>query len=299
MLPVRIESLKSVSSQPALIRPMRISVIIPTYNEEKFIGKCLASLQKQKLDYGDDLEIIVVDDGSIDQTVHRIKQFVDVKLLHQSHLGPALARNQGAKHARGEILVFVDADMEFDPQCVKFLVRPIKRGHVHGTFTKDEFVANWQLAYARCWNWNLDLPSRRRLPLDHPDTGTDFRAISKKEFNRVKGFDNTGYTDTWTLPKKLRYQPYHAPGAVLYHHNPASTEEIFHHANWVGKRDYKLGLIGAFIALARSSLPMSLATGFYKSLKYREPALIPFKIIYDAGITWGILRMLVSGVRSK
>lgn len=278
---------------------MLVSVIIPTYNEEKFIGRCLASLQKQKLDNGDELEIIVVDDGSTDQTVNRVKSFTNVKLLHQSHKGPALARNQAAKHARGEILVFIDADMEFDPQCVKFLIRPVKRNQTSGTFTKDEFVANWESALARSWNWNLNLPSKRRLPLDHPDTGSDFRAIHAKEFNRVKGFDNTGYTDTWTLPKKLGYKPIHAPGSLLYHHNPATLPEIFHHAAWVGKRDYKLGRVGFAIALLRASFPASLGIGLYKSLKHREPAFLIFKIIYDAGISWGILKMLMSGNRAK
>ena len=87
---------------------MKISVIIPTYNEESVILDCLRSLASQSLK---DFEIIVVDDGSTDTTVEKLE---DVMVLHQNHLGAGAARNLGAKQAKGDILVFVDADMTFD-----------------------------------------------------------------------------------------------------------------------------------------------------------------------------------------
>jgi glycosyltransferase involved in cell wall biosynthesis len=84
-----------------------ISVIIPAYNSEKTLGKCLSSLQEQtrKPD-----EIIVVDDGSADKTIDVVKSFKNVSLLAQAHKGPAAARNLGANKAKGKILLFTDAD---------------------------------------------------------------------------------------------------------------------------------------------------------------------------------------------
>jgi glycosyltransferase involved in cell wall biosynthesis len=210
-----------------------------------------------------------------------------------------VARNRGAKYAKGDILILIDADMEFEPDFVKHLVQPIKMGKVKGTFSKQEYVANWESAWARCWNWNQNLPSRSRLPADHPNVGTDFRAILKSEFQRVNGFDDVGYTDTWTLPKKLGYQPIHAPGAKFYHYNPTSLHEIFAQARWASKRQYKLGLIGKGTALIRASLPVSLAVGIVKSLRYLEPAFLIFKIVYDLGTTIGIIENTLTGKTAK
>ena len=109
---------------------MKVSVIIPTYNEEKDILNCLKSLYKQSVK---NLEIIVVDDGSIDQTVELVQK-EKVKLLKQSHLGTAQARNFGAANAHGEILVFVDADMTFDHKFIEKLIEPIQKLKVIGTF---------------------------------------------------------------------------------------------------------------------------------------------------------------------
>ncbi len=278
---------------------MLISIIIPTYNEEKLIGRCLASLQKQLIDSRDELEVIVIDDGSTDSTIDKIKHFNFVKLLHQSHLGTALARNQGAKLAKGEILVFVDADMEFDERFIKYLVKPIKLEVVKGTSSKEEFVANWNNSLARCWNWNQNLPAKRRHQSNEPDTGQDFRALLATEFHRVSGFDNIGYTDTWTLATKLGYQPQHAPDAIFYHHNPDTFGEVFHQAKWSSKRAYKLGSVGYLAALARVSVPVSLAIGLYKSLKHREPVFLPFKLTYDLGQAIGILEMVILSKKTK
>jgi len=278
---------------------MFISLVIPTFNEERYISRCLASLQIQNLDPHDQIEVIVIDDGSQDKTVDKVKRFSEVKLLHQKHQGPAKARNQGAKMARGEISVFVDADMEFDENFIRYLVKPIKEKIAKGTFSKEEFVANWENTWARCWNWNQNLPPKRRLPLDYPDEGEDFRAIFKTEFQKVNGFDHVGYNDTWTLATKLKYKPIHAPGAVFYHYNPANLIEVFEHAKWVGKREYKLKFVGILVALAKACLPVSLAIGIFKTVKYKELLFVIFKIVFDFGLILGILHMITTHDRIK
>ena len=87
---------------------MKISVIIPVYNGEKTITKCLDSIYKTKYR---DFEVIVVDDGSTDKTALLIKKYpCRIKILRQNS-GVSVARNIGAKLARGELLYFVDADV--------------------------------------------------------------------------------------------------------------------------------------------------------------------------------------------
>ncbi len=90
---------------------VKVSVIIPAYNTEKYIAKCLSSLVNQTLK---DIEIIVVDDGSTDGTKSIISQFAvkdkRIKIIEQCNKGPSAARNTGIKAAQGEYIGFVDAD---------------------------------------------------------------------------------------------------------------------------------------------------------------------------------------------
>jgi glycosyltransferase involved in cell wall biosynthesis len=83
----------------------RISVVIPTFSEEKYIGKTLSSLSKAK-----NLEIIVVDSGSTDGTVKVARQFAP-RVCQMRERGISKAKNYGAKHANCDIVVFVDADV--------------------------------------------------------------------------------------------------------------------------------------------------------------------------------------------
>lgn len=274
---------------------MKISVVIPTYNEEKVISECVSSLVNQSFKH---VEIIVVDDGSTDNTLKNLEKF-KVKILRQRHQGPAMARNLGAKESRGKILVFVDADMTFDSNFLKNLVKPIEESKTKGTFSKDEYVANWENVWARCWNINENLPEKRRLPSNYPDHQKVFRAVLKSEFERVYGFSERGYTDDYTLSEKLGYEAELASGAVFYHKNPETLTEIYKQARWVGKREYKLGVIGYIIALVRSSFPVSVIIGLYKSLLNMNFNFIVFKLIYDFGIFTGILEMLLTGKTAK
>lgn len=280
---------------------MKISVIIPTYNEEKTISDCIKSLVKQ--DYKE-LEIIVVDDGSVDKTIEVLRNLQltinNLQILKQQHKGPGAARNFGAKKATGEILVFVDADMTFEPDFMEKLIKPIIASKTKGTFSKEEYVSNWDNVWAKCWNINEGWIPERRHPKNYPDKQKVFRAILKSEFNKVGGFDSQkGYIDDWTLAKKLGYEAVAAPRAKFYHCNPDSLTEVFKQARWIGKRPYKLGLLGAFWGLLRASLLVSIVVGLIKAIFNRKLAFLIFKIIYDLGIFIGILEYLMIGKVSK
>jgi len=273
---------------------VKISVIVPTYNEEDVIRECLESLSKQTYT---NLEIIVVDDGSTDGTLSNIG---GVKLLKQEHKGPGAARNLGVKESSGEILVFVDADMVFKEDFIEKLIKPITGGVTKGTFSKDEYVSNWNNVWARCWNINEGWEPKRRHPKGYPDTQKVFRAILKSEFERVGGFDVTrGYNDDWSLSEKLGYKADVVERAVFYHKNPDNLVEIFEHAKWVAKRKYKLGIFGIVYNLLIYSFPDSIWVGFWKSFFKKEPLFIIFKIVYDFGIFIGILEYFLFGKVAK
>ena len=88
-----------------------ISIIIPVYNGEKFISKCLNSILLQTYR---NFEIIVIDDGSIDNTVNILKKYQEnyknVKFFYQQNNGVSAARNLGIKKSKGKFLMFVDSD---------------------------------------------------------------------------------------------------------------------------------------------------------------------------------------------
>mgnify|MGYP000650744292 FL=1 len=93
----------------------KVSVIIPVYNAEKYLGKCLESLLSQTLQ---EMEIICVDDGSSDGSPEILKRFQGrderVRILTQENQYAGVARNNGMREARGEYLLFLDADDFFE-----------------------------------------------------------------------------------------------------------------------------------------------------------------------------------------
>ena len=95
---------------------MFLSVVIPTYNRLPILQKCLRALEQQRLEAPiSNYEVVVVDDGSTDETVQWLLdnggQLPHVRLVQQDHGGPAEGRNRGVDNARGDVIVFIDSDL--------------------------------------------------------------------------------------------------------------------------------------------------------------------------------------------
>ena len=106
------------------------SIIIPTFNGASRIGYCLDSLVKQTA--GRNVEILVVDDGSTDNTADVIRGYSSVRLITQANAGPASARNRGALAAQGTILLFTDDDCVPLPDWLDAMLEPFKDADVVG-----------------------------------------------------------------------------------------------------------------------------------------------------------------------
>lgn len=104
-------------------------MIIPCYNGEKFIAKCIESLLNQTRVPN---EILVIDDGSTDNSASIIEKY-NVKLIkHETNKGLAEARNTGIKNASGDILIFVDVDAYADPKLIESLLEGYSNEKVAG-----------------------------------------------------------------------------------------------------------------------------------------------------------------------
>lgn len=296
-----------------------VSIVIPTFNEELNIGDCIRTLKTQTYK---PIEIIIVDDGSTDKTLEVIRNFKLMhsqglksqisllrsktsrdyfKLLHQEHLGPGPARNLGASKAKGEILVFVDSDMTFEKNFIRDLVAPILKGKSIGTFSKNEMVKNPRNFWSKSWNINRNVPSDRMLPVDYPNVAPVFRAIKKSEFDKVDGFDATGeYTDDWSLSTKLGIKSSAVKGAIYYHSNPSTLSDVWKQARWIGKNKF---ISGSFMRQLKSlvfySIPISTATGLFKSIVNGQLSFVVFKLVYDVAVFTSVVKSFFGERKSK
>lgn len=100
-----------------------VSVIVPVYNAEEFIGRCLDSLMEQ--DFTGSYEIIVINDGSTDGTLGMVdktaREHDIIRVYSQENGGISAARNTGLSHARGEYVLFVDSDDFVEPRYISAL----------------------------------------------------------------------------------------------------------------------------------------------------------------------------------
>lgn len=114
---------ETVLPQPSITPD--VSVIIPAYCEEETIAEVLNRVIKASWSMGD-VEIIVVDDGSTDKTGKVVAGFPFVKYIrHKTNMGKGAALRTGIKNARGKILVIQDADLEYAPEYIPSIVKPI------------------------------------------------------------------------------------------------------------------------------------------------------------------------------
>lgn len=101
-----------------------VSVVIPAYNEERNIGRCLDALLAAGYPR-DQLDVLVVDDGSTDGTPDVVRSYAEVRLLCEGHRGKVEALNAGVRNARHEFILAIDADTLVRPGAIAEIVRPL------------------------------------------------------------------------------------------------------------------------------------------------------------------------------
>lgn len=233
----------------------KVTIVIPVYNEEKLVDKAIQSLLDQSYK---NIEIIVIDDGSTDKTVEKVKQFPQVRLIQQEHSGTGKAWNSGAKLATGKIMVLFAGDMQAPEDFIEKLSRPIINGECIGTLHDIEYILNADNIWARCWSsrWGLHNGKYVSFVSKTPSGwAPNFEAILIDKYLALGGFDpRKGYADDQSLGEKdpIRFKIIY--DCYLYHNYPGSFKETFLQSRWIGGsfkfsklwKKAVLGLLGLF-----------------------------------------------------
>jgi glycosyltransferase involved in cell wall biosynthesis len=216
-----------------------VSIVIPAFNAQRTIGLTLKALSAQT--YLGPKEIIVVDDGSSDETARLIKSFPNVSYIYQSNQGPAAARNRGFQVSQGTFVFFTDSDCIPEPlwieKCLEGFIDE-KIGVVCGSYG----IANPQHLLARCIHAEILYRHYHLMP-DFPKAFGSYNFCARREvFSDVKGFNIT-YRNASGEDNDLSYKIlqsgktiYFARHAVVAHFFPwlvlKYLREQFSHGFW-------------------------------------------------------------------
>jgi len=230
---------------------MFISVVIPTYNRLPILQTCLRALEAQRLEaplLG--FEVVLVDDGSTDETVAwlttQAAALPHVRLIQQSHGGPAQGRNRGVENARGEVIVFIDSDLVVTPTFLSCHAKALER--------------QWQrVGHRRCFTYGAVINTANFSdPTSEPHKLRDLSwayfatgnvAIDRDLLVGAGLFDTRFHLYGWEdleLGERLRLQGVElvrCPEAVGYHWHPALSLDQIPALIRIEQERAKMGLV--------------------------------------------------------
>ncbi len=194
-----------------------VSVLMPTFNRAKFLPEAIDSVLSQT--YAD-LELLIVDDGSEDNTTSVLEPFLRderVRYFYQDNQGQSYARNVGLKHAMGDFVAFLDSDDIWKPEKLEKQLAVV-RAHpdadiVHG----DEEIIDEQSAVTSLLNMARYSGRITRYLLADNSVSITTALVKRRCFDEMGGFDTSvGVADDYELWLRFsaRYRFHYEPGIV-------------------------------------------------------------------------------------
>lgn len=187
---------------------MKVSFIIPAYNEEKYLGMCLRSLQEEVHRYGSaaEHEIIVVDNASTDNTQAVAQQFPGVKVVYEPTKGLAQARQRGLQESRSTLIAYLDADMQILPGWVaafmkEFETDPAVVG-VSGPYIYYDLPWVWRML---AWPYEIVVGRITHFFTGYVVAGGNF-IVKREALIKAGGYDVSiaFYGEDWEMAKRLK-----------------------------------------------------------------------------------------------
>jgi len=205
---------------------MRVSIIIPAHNEERLIKKCIESLLSQSVK---PLELIVIDDHSTDKTASIIKKFKEVKLIEfKDNKGPSVARNTGWHKARGDVILFAEADAYYEHDYLKKMLVELKPG-VGGVISMPRKAIDKTV-----WTRMAELEMSARSEDYKPFSAFMYK---KEALQKTGGYDeNLRCGEDVDLGRRVKIAGYslaHSK-ALIYHKEPSTLKAVYKRYSWTG-----------------------------------------------------------------
>lgn len=195
---------------------MKLSIVIPAYNEEKYLPRCLDSLQHHVT--GDDrlLEVIVVDNASTDQTAQVASQYPFAKVVAEPRKGLPWARQKGLLSAQGDLLAYIDADTEVSDGWLGAIYEHFTDNHELVCLSGPAYYFDldpWQDKITHFYWHYLARPAYKMM--GYMVTAANF-TVKRETLERIGGFDPTVsfYGDDTNLARRLS-----EAGKVLFDNN--------------------------------------------------------------------------------
>lgn len=261
-----------------------ISVIIPTHNSESTIQNCIESLISTSFSR-DKFEIIIVDDGSTDETVNIAKRIGVDKIIETHQCFPGIARNIGVRDARGEFLAFLDSDCKIkvgwfesiidELQKIQAMSGPIENGNTHSLVAWAEYFVEFG-----GFDRNRKQTSLRFLP------GCN-QAIQKETFEKAGGFSNVRASEDVIFGeslKKINVKPVFIKNFQILHlcrtklSNVVSNTRLLGRYTVVARRTFP-ALRYSSVVISRWGIPLIFFSKILKSCKYAISAKKTIKFI--------------------
>ena len=180
-----------------------ITVIINVYNDEKHIKKCIESIVNQTYK---NLEIIIVNDGSVDNTLSICESFDDKRIIiiNQKNMGLSLSRNVGIDNSHGKYLYFIDSDDYVDNDFIEYLYNLIKKYNVSMSTCTPLDIYNYNFKFKQKKEIVKVISDKEMLSkilLLEKRSGTTWNKLMKKElFNNIR-FEKRIINDVVTTHK--------------------------------------------------------------------------------------------------